>query len=149
MTEQRRRADLDDTETEEPQVKLRPSFPRCIWKTGERQCLMVGCMSPDIGEKRRHYCHWHYVCLSNARWATDEEEFRRWLQVWAGYCSPENHYEPASVWDAILGIAPLSGKIIWCGGLRCRHFDLTDTLRWVGEREHKILEAPVEEWVPF
>jgi hypothetical protein len=94
---------------------------------------MLGCISPDIGDKNRWYCHWHYVSLSRPKWSQDFEEFSKWNKVWEGYCSTENHYVDAVLWDSITGIRPLHGEPHWCGLLRCRHFGIDETGQWLDE----------------
>lgn len=114
--------DRTGEEAEERKAPVKgKGFPRCSWKTGGRQCYMLGCISPDIGDNCRWYCQWHYVSLSRPKWSQDFEEFCRWNAGWAGYCSPENHYPDPVLWDAITGIAPFRGPVKSCGLPWCRH----------------------------
>jgi hypothetical protein len=112
---------------------------RCSWKTNGNRCYMVGDISPDIGDGRRNYCHWHFVCLRNPKDADNFEEFCRWNQGWERYCSVENHYKPGIVWDAITGLAPIHGDPHWCGLIDCKHFDIVYTTTRI--KEHKGLEV--------
>jgi hypothetical protein len=90
---------------------------------------MVGDISPDIGDGRRNYCHWHFVCLRNPKDAENFEEFCRWNQGWQRYCSVENHYNPGIVWDAMMGVAPIHGDPHWCGLIDCKHHPITETAK--------------------
>lgn len=95
---------------------------RCAWYSSGKQCWLPGSMSPDIGDRRRQYCHWHYVALTHPTFATEFEEFERWNARWAAHCSLENHYPLERVWQAIIGIAPLSGEPTRCRSASCRYY---------------------------
>lgn len=72
---------------------------RCTWRTDGRQCYMTrGFM---VG--REMYCHWHYVTKDNPRARDSFDDFESWQNHWKGYCSEENHWTNAEVWEAIQG----------------------------------------------
>ena len=112
---------------------------QCQWRTKGRRCFLIGDISPDIGDNRREYCHWHFVCLRNPKDSDNFEEFCRWNAGWERYCSLENHFDAEIIWDAIQGLAPIHGEPHWCGLVCCKLFDISDTVAWV--KEGKGLEV--------
>ena len=94
---------------------------RCDWYSSGKRCYLPGSMSPDIGDRRRKYCHWHHVALTHPSFSTDFEEFARWSTRWESYCSVENHYPISVVWQAIVGLSPLHGDPHSCVQFGCRH----------------------------
>lgn len=129
-------------------IAFEPVEWRCIWTTHGRRCFLPGTISPDIGEKARKYCHWHYVNLNDPRNVEDFEEFERWQAMWARYCSLENHYTNATLWDAIQGKAHLPKEVEkWCGNVICHRFSIVDTDRWI--REGKGNQPPAGINIPW
>ena len=79
-------------------------------------------MSPQIGDGRRSYCHWHFVALtSSPKDVNDYQEFVRWIGFWKAYCSLENHHPPDEIWEAIQGRAAVKSEPMSCGSFACRH----------------------------
>lgn len=98
-----------------------PSDWRCIWMTHGRRCYLRGTVSPDIGERQRLYCHWHFVARSMPEIVDDYPEFERWLSRWANYCSPENHHPAQEIWLAVRGEVAIRSEPRGCGNFSCRH----------------------------
>ncbi len=120
---------------------------RCSWFSSGKRCLLPASISPDIGDRRRQFCHWHFVCLTHVGFATDFDEFVKWNAVWKNYCSLENHYPIEMVWRAIIGLEPLSGLPSVCLNKLCRYRMMSQA-----EIKKKALAKAVEqaqEVVPF
>lgn len=60
-----------------------PDRHRCHWRNGTKRCELLGNISydthGDTGQK--WYCGWHYVCLDDARFAQDKEQFKKWYEA--------------------------------------------------------------------
>ena len=115
------------------QISAPKTDPWCAWTTNGRRCYMAGDLAQDIGDGRKNYCHWHYVCLHHPEFVEDFEEFSAWNQKWKRYCCIENHHPESEIFDSILGIKPIRSKPRWCGLIMCKHFSIVDTWQWVQE----------------
>lgn len=94
---------------------------RCKWTTSNRQCLLTGTSSPDVGggsaqegatvTSPRSFCAWHRERLDNGRGNGDSAEFAEWLEVHREQF-PARHYgqsdytrfEADTLWQAAIGI---------------------------------------------
>lgn len=115
----------DRSEASEDQGHGALAFPaadwRCTWETHGRRCYLAGDISPDIGDRARRYCHWHYVIRAMPALQDNFAEFERWRAIWSGYCSLENHHPAPEVWAAVRGEAPIQSTPKGCGHFRCPH----------------------------
>lgn len=54
---------------------------RCRYQTKERQCEMIGTISPnDRGTEKNYYCRWHFLNLNDPKRANDYQEFKKWQE---------------------------------------------------------------------
>lgn len=101
-------------------AQRRFSATRCKWATSNRQCLLAGTSSPDVGGSSateggtvtspRSFCPWHRERLDAGRGNGDSAEFGEWLEAYRE-CFPAKTYgraeftrfETETLWQAAIG----------------------------------------------